>query len=225
MSPYVPSRKTDGKSEDREIIDIAVDALALELATRITNKYSFLPEYKNVFMSIARELFALKFGLDIENTIGVNLASAIWKSASNHNDEMAELGELNYAVTRLIQRVPQIKVERGDWEEKDELRYWLYALTAEALLWVHNKTLEWGTGTSAVFMDVLLEYKFRVNQAYEAEQIVKNGDCYDAPNYSKLVRVHGQDGKFVGHIHVLVKRSDETLKNDTLNGVVRLKVM
>ena len=34
--PYVPSKKTDGKSTDREVIDIAVENLACKAANEIT---------------------------------------------------------------------------------------------------------------------------------------------------------------------------------------------
>jgi len=121
--PYIPSKKTDGITEDREILDPLAKQLAKGIA-EVAKKYN----YKGAF-----------------------------------------LGEMNYAITRLIQHLPRALVGTG--EAASELRYWMQA------------------GMYGVLLDVILEHKVRVNQAYEVAQIIKSGDCYDAPYYSKPVKV------------------------------------
>lgn len=74
-----------------------------------------------------------------------------------------------------------------------------------------------------VLQDVSAEHKRRVNVAYEAAQIVKSGDCYDTPYYTRLVEVVDKDGKHVGHFEVMLKRSEETLNKDLLDGCVKLQ--
>jgi len=217
--PYVPSKKTDGKSIDREQLDIAVEALAQDLAGKITNNLSLITVYKNVFQTIANQLTLHR---NNPNTVFVNdpevaLACTIHSVGAEYPYEGAFLGELNYAITRLIQRVPQIKVQRGEWAQ--EIRYWLYAATVEALTWAAYNAPT-GFGVSGVFEDIKDEYKRRVNTAYEAEQILKSGDCYDTPYYTRLVRVVKEDGTLVGHQEVMLKRSDATLNVDVLFGDV-----
>ena len=73
-----------------------------------------------------------------------------------------------------------------------------------------------GIGIGGVFEDVKDEYKRRVNTAYEAAQIVKNGDCYDTPYYTKLIEVIDSDGHHVGYQEVMVKRSHFTVGFDTI---------
>ena len=70
-----------------------------------------------------------------------------------------------------------------------------------------------------VLLDVILEYKIRVNPAYEIAQIIKSGDCYDTPYYNKPVEVVDESGKIVGHVYVNMKRSDKTVGQDVLEGV------
>jgi hypothetical protein len=83
-------------------------------------------------------------------------------------------------------------------QTRDETRYWLQA------------------GLFGVLLDVALEYKVRVNEAYEHEQIKKSGDCYDTPYYSKVMEVVSVDGTLIGTIKVNMKRSDDTLNLDVL---------
>ncbi len=59
--------------------------------------------------------------------------------------------------------------------------------------------------------------------AYEAAQIVKSGDCYDTPYYSRLVEVVDEEGNFVGHQHVMLKRDESTLNKDVLDGQLVLR--
>ena len=141
--PYVPSKKTDGKSTDREILDVAVE----------------------------------------------KLANAICDVSIPYKYDGAFLGELNYSITRLIQRIPQLMVDKGFF--KSALRYWIYA------------------GIAGVLIDIKDEYKRRVNTSYEAAQIVKSGDCYDTPYYTKLVEIIDQIGKVVGYQEVMIKKEDD----------------
>jgi hypothetical protein len=122
------------------------------------------------------------------------LAKAIAKVAKRHGYDGAFAGELNYAVTRLLQEIPRELVK-----EKiipDEIKYWIQPLMY------------------GVLMDVVLEHKRRVNVPYEAHQILKNGDCYDTPYYTKIVEILDECGEVVGLQEVMLKRSDNTVKLD-----------
>lgn len=101
------------------------------------------------------------------------LAESICDVSIPYGYDGAFLGELNYSITRLIQLIPQIMVDRGIF--KTAFRYWLYA------------------GIAGVLIDVKDEYKRRVNTAYEAEQIMKSGDCYDTPFHTRLIKIKGKD--------------------------------
>ena len=131
-----------------------------------------------------------------------NLARAIADVCKRHNYEGAFAGELNYALTRLLQELPRELIAAG--QIKEELRYWIQPLFFGVLL------------------DVALEYKRRVNIAYEAEQIIKSGDCYDTPYYTKLVEVVDDRGNHIGYQEVMVKRNPETLDKDILESFVVL---
>ncbi len=155
--PYVPSSKTPGLQDDREVLDVGVRALV----------------------------------------------EAIGEVSMRHKYDGAFAGELNYSLTRLLQEIPRELVKRGQFT--DEIRYWLQPLMYGVLL------------------DVALEHKFRVNQAYEAAQIVKSGDCYDTPYYTRLVEVVDETGKHVGHQHVMMKKSDETLEQDVITPKIVVK--
>ena len=103
-------------------------------------------------------------------------------SVKRSKDRGAWLGRLDYALTRLIQEVPEQMVEAGVWEEA--FRYWVYAQTVGALTRsaVEVDALggdDWPSdGLVGVLVDVKDEYKRRVNTAYEMVQIRKSGDCY-----------------------------------------------
>ena len=97
-------------------------------------------------------------------------------------------GQMNYAITRLIQEIPKALVNNGTI--KEELKYWIQPLMYGVLL------------------DVALEHKRRVNVPYEAAQIIKSGDCFDTPYQTKLVEVVDKDGVVVGHQEIMVKAGD-----------------
>jgi len=222
--PYVPSKKTDGKSTDREILNFAVEKLAKVAAAKITNNLSLIEVYKSIFVGVAQELrrySVIQGGGVSSGSEEAILARAIYEVGAKYGYEGAYLGELNYAFTRFIQRVPQIKVKNGEWTQ--ELRYWLYAATVEALTYTAYETKGLGLGISGVFEDIKDEYKRRVNTAYEAEQIMKSGDCYDGPYYTRLVEVVDDKGAHVGYQEVMLKREDATLNKDVLEGKVVLK--
>ena len=120
------------------------------------------------------------------------LAATIVETARGSGVKGGWTGELNYAITMLIQHVPHAMRVRKAWDES--LRYWIYAQTVGALTRtaydLHLRTGDdyVGNGLTGVFEDVKDEYKRRVNTAYEAAQILKSGDCYDfAPFRTRLV--------------------------------------
>ncbi|MDO8676192.1 MAG: hypothetical protein Q7K16_00835 [Candidatus Azambacteria bacterium] len=223
--PYVPSKKTDGKSTDREVIDAALEPLVQSVVAEITNNFSLRPIYERVFVQttcILRDM--LKSSSVISEGLIWNLAKSIYETGAKYGYEGAYLGEFNYAFTRFIQRVPQVKVERGDW--KDELRYWLYAETVTALKHAEDRTEFLNIGVDGVFRDIKDEYKWRVNRSYETAQILKSGDCYDTPFYNKPVEVVDESGALIGHVYIDIKRSEATLNIDQLDGqlVLRKKI-
>jgi hypothetical protein len=214
--PYIPP-------DDREQIDVQVELAARKVAENAITNFGLLVAYKNLFSLISCNLISLYDGfknIPVTNANGNRefhpLAVVIWNMGQQYGYEGAFLGELNYAITRLIQRVPQIKVETGAWLEKDELRYWLYAITVQALTYVSDYNAYSSIGIGGVFEDIKDEYKRRVNTSYEAAQIVKSGDCFDTPYYTRLVEVQDSYGKTVGHMEILLKRSLETLGVDVL---------
>ena len=220
---YIPSKKNNSRSKDREVVDVAVEALATDAVKHITNNLSVILVYACIFEEVSYLVKTLlersatkKFRSFSRKTPSRELAYVIYQMGKTHGYEGAFLGEFNYAITRFIQRVPQIKVANGYWDE--EFRYWYYAATIEALQKGRRFTQDMNIGLSGVFEDVKDEYKRRVNTAYEAEQIIKSGDCYDTPYYTKLVGVIGYNGKHVGYQEILLKRSDETLDEDSLEG-------
>lgn len=217
--PYIPSKKTNAKSQDRKIIDAAVESLAQEAAKQIIYNRSLIKVYKGIFLRTAQTLASLLRGKKIKEYyfLADKLACAIFLVAKEYNYDGAELGVFNYAITRFIQRVPQIKVALGDWKIADEFRYWLYAYTASALVWASRHTESLGVGFDGLFTDILHEYKWKVNRPYEAAQIIKNGDCYDTPHYTRLVRVLDKNGKVIGHTDIFLKRNSATLKKDVLD--------
>lgn len=216
--PYVPSKKTDGVSDDREVLDAAVECLAKRAANVISNNRSLIASYEMIFSEVAKALNCFIRGGNIgRQNEESELARVIFRISLKYGYEGAYLGELNYALTRFIQRVPQLKVESGAWDQ--ELRYWIYAATVEALTYAASQCLSYGygLGIGGVFEDIKDEYKRRVNVAYEAAQILKNGDCYDTPYYTRLIEVVDENGTLIGHQEVMLKRSDNTLHRDLLD--------
>jgi hypothetical protein len=207
--PYIPP-------QNRPAIDQRAEALADRIALRLEkeNLTAAISEvYRDSFMKIARGIAALEKGAappqpaDEEQA----LAQTIVAAAKAYQQQGGFLGELNYALTRLIQLVPYRMHQRGVW--KEALRYWLYAETVGALVrtsyelhaafgndWISN-------GMAGVFEDVKDEYKRRVNTAYEALQILKSGDCYEkAPFHTQLVEF--ETGGAKGWIEVMLPKQE-----------------
>ena len=232
--PYVPSKKTNPPAQDREILDPFIDALAEDLARKITDNKTLSKTYTESFYKIGVLLRDIL--LSGKETSGSSreraLAEAIYDVSQKYGYWGAHLGELNYSITRLIQRVPQIKVARGEWKDTDELRYWLYASTVSALTRASRRaeilsTEILGIDIDGVFEDIKDEYKWKVNRPYEIAQVLKSGDAYDTPFYMKVIELVDEDGNVVGHQEVALKRSSETTDLDLLPWqiVVRKKIV
>lgn len=213
--PYVPSRKTD--MDDREVIDLAVAKVARYAASKITNNLSLIRIYRKIFLDLVYDLSSfLKDMRPLAESGEVKkLAQAIYEVSKKYEYEGAYLGELNYAITQFIQLVPNYKFEGFVWDQ--ELRYWIYVCTVDVLVWASRKTEDLGIGVSGVFVDAKDEYKRRVNAAYEAEQILKNGDCYFASYYTRLVEIVDEEGSLIGHQEIMMKRSDGTVNCSLLD--------
>ena len=151
------------------------------------------------------------------------LGRTIFDVARKYNYIGAWLGELNYTTTRIIQEIPKALVKKGLM--KTELKYWYHAEIVGYLgaLTHHFQSIQntnWiDQGFAGVFEDVAQEYKRRVNTAYEAAQIIKSGDCYDTPYYSRLVNVENYSGEVIGHFEVMLKKSKKTLKKDIIGTI------
>ncbi len=204
--PYIPP-------ENRPPINAAVDSLATEIADalRQQRQTAELSEiYRDAFGRIAAAIDALERGVSIGTAAADRLAGAIVEAAKAYRTKGGWLGELNYALTMLIQEVPRKMQSSGAWT--DSLRYWIYAETVGALVRasydIHARHANtWiGNGLAGVLVDVKDEYKRRVNTAYEAAQILKSGDCYDvAPFRTRLVAFE-HDG-VRGHIEIMLPKA------------------
>jgi hypothetical protein len=205
--PYIPP-------QNRPPIDRHVDALAEKIADALakndqTAEISVL--YRNAFASIADSIAALQKGNRPSEDEAGALAVCIVDTAKGYGQKGGWTGELNYAITMLIQAVPYKLHRRGVWAEC--LRYWLHAQTVGALTRtaydIHERYgNEWvGNGLAGVFEDVKDELKRRVNSAYEAAQITKSGDCFKmVPFRTQLVPME-KDG-VDGYIEIMLKRQE-----------------
>lgn len=214
--PYVPSLKTDGKSDDRILIDKAVEKYAVDLERQINTNFDLKKIYTKSFRKVA--------GLCASQTKGVKtpegeFVTIILKVGEKYGYEGAFLGELNYGITRLIQRVPQILAEQNKCglTKGKELRYWLYAMTVSALITTANEISQYDTiGISGVFEDIKDEYKVRVNKSYEIAQILKSGDCYDTPYFNKVVEIIDEVGNIVGYTYIELINDGKNVKLDKM---------
>ena len=188
--PYIPPQNRPG-------IDAAVDRVATEIAEslRREQKTAEISElYRDAFGQIADAIDRAERGATLGNSAPERLAGAIVTAARAYNTKGGWLGEFNYGLTMLIQMVPLKMKQSGAWSEA--LRYWIYAETVGALVRAsydvharYGNTWQ-GNGLAGVFEDVKDEYKRRVNTAYEAAQILKSGDCYDAtPYHTRLMPI------------------------------------
>lgn len=206
--PYIPP-------QNRPSIDAAVDALAGQIANALAKgrqTAEFSEFYRDAFIRIADAINGIEMGQTPAAGAAEEVAKTICDAAKGYNTKGGWLGELNYALTMLIQQVPRKMKALGAWDEA--LRYWIYALTVGALIRSsyqlharHGNT--WiGNGLAGVFEDVKDEYKRRVNTAYEAAQILKSGDCFDAaPFHTRLVPFEHQGTK--GYIEIMLPKSEQ----------------
>jgi hypothetical protein len=196
--PYIPPN-------NRPPIDEAVELLAKEIADAMQagKETSELgSRLRAAFMAVARYIRDSESGKSPMNGNKAQaLAQCILDTATSYGIKGGWTGELNYAVTRLLQAVPYQLYKKGEWQEP--LRYWIYAEAVGALTrtaWdLHAECADdyIGNGLCGVFIDIKDEYKRRVNTAYEAAQILKSGDCYDRTTFRTQlvpVSVNGVDG-------------------------------
>ena len=187
--PYIPP-------QNRPAIDEKVTALAGAIAGAMieqSHTAEISTHYRRAFLEIADYIAALEKGpATAPSSKARELAATIVEVAQGYGVKGGWTGELNYAITMLIQLVPYEMQSRKAWDES--LRYWIYAETVGALTRtaydLHARLSDdyIGNGLAGVFEDIKDEYKRRVNSAYEAAQILKSGDCYDfVPFRTQLV--------------------------------------
>jgi hypothetical protein len=206
--------------EDRPRLDAAVDALAVELASKLSKEMNGDTEvslcYKEAFLAVARRLGGLqRGGKQTARSKAEELAFEVFTGAEKHGYRGAWAGALDYALTRLIQCVPLEMVEKRVW--KEEFRFWVYVQTAGALertaMKIHAEggNDDWVTDALVgVLTDVKDEYKRRVNSAYEAIQIRKSGDCYTTPYRTQVVDVKDDVNKVIGYTEVMKEFGDQS---------------
>jgi hypothetical protein len=178
----------------RPAIDEEVEKLASVIVNKLqreANPIKVSEFYFNTFQNISKGLCHF-VAYDKEYDNYRDEYPLIYLLLGDDRRSGAWLGNLNYALTTLIQAVPYKMYKLGIW--KEALRYWLYAETVGALVQAGleiNKSFppNWvSSGLVGVLEDVKDEYKRRVNVPYEAEQILKSGDCYDkSPFRTKVV--------------------------------------
>jgi len=200
-------------AEERPAIDKSVEALADEVSGALAREENKTTEisvhYRETFVAVGRALLQLERGEKTKEPVHArNLALVVFGEAGEAPGERgAWLGRLNYALTRLIQVVPEKMVEEGVW--KEEFRYWVYAMTVGALarsaMEIHALEGDgWpADGLVGVLVDVKDEYKRRVNSAYEAFQMKKAGECYDTRYRTELSEVRDSAGRVAGYSEVM----------------------
>lgn len=214
--PYIPPH-------NRPPIDQTVEVLAREIAGHLRESREtagISVYYREVFMAMADWIAENESGGNPPTDSPARMAAAsIIEAAKAYNQPGAWAGELNYALTRLIQMVPFLMFRDGLWEEP--MRYWLYAQTVGALTRtacdVHTKAGNdyVGNALAGVFEDVKDEYKRRVNTSYEAAQITKSGDCFDLVPYRTELTPFEHNG-IRGFIEIQLPHIDLAKKTDTV---------
>lgn len=187
--PYIPAA-------NRPAIDVRVDAVAEAIADAMiaqNHTAELSTHYRRAFLEIADFIAATEAGSAVQpKSKAQELAATVLEVARSYNQIGAWAGELNYAITMLIQMVPYKMYQKKAWAEP--LRYWIHSQTVGALTRtaydLHTRTSDdyVGNGLTGVFEDIKDELKRRVNTAYEAAQINKSGDCFDwVPFRTQLV--------------------------------------
>jgi hypothetical protein len=199
-------------ADERPEIDDKVEALAEEVSRALGREENKDTEvsvhYREAFVAISKAVLQLERGRKAGASGRTrSLAVEIFGESGASRDRGAWLGRLNYALTQLIQLVPEKMVEKGVW--KEAFRYWVYAQTVGALarsaMDIHATEGEgWpADGVVGVLTDVKDEYKRRVNAAYETFQIIKSGDCYRTRYRTDLSEVKDASGRVVGYTEVM----------------------
>ncbi len=195
------------KQEERERLDPSIERLSSTIASKITKSTSEPLElgqiYSSTFLEISKALHDLVLNkTQLDSAVAatttaspsppssfdspvLELASSIFESTRIRESRTSWAGNLNYALTRIIQIVPRKLVAENKLET--EFRYWLYAVTAGSLartafLVETDPSFDdepVRIAIAGVLIDVKDEYKRRVNSPYEDQQILANGDCYD----------------------------------------------
>lgn len=220
--PYVPSKKTDGKSRDRELIDVVVEKYAHYLVDKIEKNYDAFSVLLHSFIRL--NAYICRYPIELQDfykisEFEIQFVNTVLKVGEKYGYDGAFLGELNYGLTRTIQRVPQILAEQGKCGLVigEEIRYWVYAmivsaLTKTAYAIAPNDDL----GICGVFEDVKDEFKVRFNKSYEIEQILKSGDCYDTPYFNKVVEIVDENNNHIGYTYIELKNDGENVKLDKM---------
>lgn len=196
---------------ERPAIDRKVEELASEIVASLRggeNKDTQVSVlYRASFIAVAKALLQIERGKTPKPSGRAGDLAVEVFGVGEKDERGAWLGRMNYALTRLIQRVPEKMVDEGAW--KDEFRYWLYAMTVGALersaIEIHSvEGKDWPEdGLVGVLVDVKDEYKRRVNSAYEMVQIRRSGDCYTTRYRTELAEFRDRSGKVSGYVEVM----------------------
>jgi hypothetical protein len=198
-------------ADERPAIDQRVEALAEEVSRALAREENKDTEisvhYREAFVAVARAVLELERGRKAGAPGRTRSLAVEIFGGGEGRERGAWLGRLNYALTQLIQLVPEKMVERGVW--KEAFRYWVYAQTVGALarsaMDIHATEGEgWpADGVVGVLTDVKDEYKRRANSAYETFQIIKSGDCYRTRYRTDLSEVKDASGRVIGYSEVM----------------------
>jgi hypothetical protein len=197
--PYV-------EKHDRRKLDAYISEVADDVAKQMSEKSKMPPAqqyaelgmvYKKTILETANAIVDKESGKEaMPRTPAQRLGHQIFDVAKRKGGSIRVdwLGNLNYTTTRLIQMVPHIMVTKHGWQT--EFSEPLYLMTAGAIeqcaLEIRTRyvppNIEWVIdGLVGVLFDITDEYKRRVNIAYQAVQIKKLGDSFDAPFRTEVV--------------------------------------
>jgi hypothetical protein len=195
MEPYI--------SELAE--DVVNQLLARGGKTEAQQQADLGAAYNNVLLEVVGAIIDVESGKDsLPKTPAQRMGQQIFDVARRKGGSIRVdwLGNLNYAITRLIQMVPHSMAQKHGW--KSEFNQRIYLMTAGAIehtaLAVRERyvpgNIEWVLdGLVGVLFDIADEYKRRVNIAYQAVQMKERGDVYYVPFRTEIVEVKNQFGK------------------------------
>lgn len=202
--------------QNRPAIDDAVEKLANELSDKLVAKESsgsISEDYRKVFMEISNYIVMSEAGQEPSGSLSSakEIGKVIMSNSRKSETQGGWHGELNYAITRLIQWVPFEMHRRKEWDQA--FRYWLYAQTVGALVRTSYEIddkfgNEWvANGLAGVFEDIKDEYKRRVNTSYERLQISKSGDCYEKSPFKTQLTEFEHNG-IKGWIEIMLPQEE-----------------